>query len=74
MNKIKRFNDLNENNKNEEIIINDDVLYNEQEVYDMLVNLGTEIVYSFDDYGRGYDFASKIAEEEAIKTLKNFKK
>lgn len=77
MKNIKRFEELNEEmyagqGPNDNII--EQPMYTEQELRHILEDMAAELIYSFDDYGRGYDFAQNEAEKEADKYIEKYKK
>lgn len=60
------------NNTNEQPSI--EKTYTESEVLNMLIDLLSETIYSYDDYSRGFEFANKQAEILAKNYLDNYNK
>lgn len=48
--------------------------YTEEEVIAMLQGLAADLIYNYDDHGRGYEFADKEGESEGQKYFDEHKK
>lgn len=55
-------------------ISEDEKTYTESEVLRLLELLASEIIYGYDDYGRGQEFADNQGEKEAGEFFENNKK